>query len=186
MQLFLAKQKNSIVIYRGYSATRIQSPRVGSIQFQLPQRVNPRIRSPRMSHQRCILDIRSVRGVQRPRVKVRWQRIQSAPTRRIYTCAVGRIIISFTSTSAGCSIANTIARAIASGGIASLSRDAASWAFTSGFVAPSVKFVRTKPGEMIVTRSLSPASWRKPSEMRARRTSCRNRPTGSVQSYVLL
>ena len=28
-----------------------------------------------------------------------------------------------------------------------------------------VKFVRTKPGEMIVTRSLSPASWRKPSEM---------------------
>ena len=29
----------------------------------------------------------------------------------------------------------------------------------------SAKFVRTKPGEMIVTRSLSPASWRKPSEM---------------------
>ena len=58
--------------------------------------------------------------------------------------------------------------------------------FHRGFVTPSVKFVRTKPGEMIVTRSLSPASWRKPSEMRARRTSCRNRPTGSVQSYVLL
>jgi len=80
-------------------------------------------------------------------------------------CAVGRITISFTSTSAGCSIANAIARAIASGDIANLSRDAASWAFTSRFVTPSVKFVRTKPGEMIVTRSLSPASWRKPSQM---------------------
>ena len=32
-----------------------------------------------------------------------------------YPCAVGRTIISFTSTSAGCSIANAIARAIASG-----------------------------------------------------------------------
>jgi len=29
----------------------------------------------------------------------------------------------------------------------------------------SVKFVFTKPGEMIVTRNLSPASWRKPSEI---------------------
>jgi hypothetical protein len=37
--------------------------------------------------------------------------------------------------------------------------------FTSGFVTPSAKSVRTKPGEIIVTRSLSPASWRKPSEM---------------------
>jgi hypothetical protein len=27
----------------------------------------------------------------------------------------------------------------------------------------SAKSVRTKPGEMIVTRNLSPASWRKPS-----------------------
>jgi len=79
--------------------------------------------------------------------------------------AVGRTMISFTSTSAGCSIANAIARAIASGGIANLSRDSASLAFTSGFVTDSAKFVRTKPGEMIVTRSLSPASWRKPSEM---------------------
>lgn len=46
---------------------------------------------------------------------------------------MGRITISFTSTSADCSIANAIARAIASGGIANLSRDSASWAFTSGF-----------------------------------------------------
>jgi hypothetical protein len=79
--------------------------------------------------------------------------------KRSYPCAVGQIIISFTSRSAGCSIANAMARAIASGGIANLSRDSASWAFTSGFVTPSAKFVRTKPGEMIVTRSLSPASY---------------------------
>jgi hypothetical protein len=46
-----------------------------------------------------------------------------------------------------------IARAIASGGIANLSRDSASLAFSSGFVSESAKFVRTKPGEMIVTRS---------------------------------
>jgi len=82
-----------------------------------------------------------------------------------HACAVGRTTISFTSISAGCSIANAIARAIAAGGIANLSRAAASWAFTSGFVTPSAKFVWTKPGEMIVTRSLSPASCRKPSEM---------------------
>ena len=36
---------------------------------------------------------------------------------------------------------------------------------TSGLVTPSAKFVRVIPGEMMVTRSLSPASWRKPSEM---------------------
>ena len=35
-----------------------------------------------------------------------------------YPCAVGRMIISFTSTSVDCSIANAMARAIASGGIA--------------------------------------------------------------------
>src|ERR1700733_3453874 len=84
---------------------------------------------------------------------------------RSQICAVGRRVISFTSISAGCSIAKAIARAIASGGIANLSRDSASLDFTSGFVTESVKFVRTKPGEMIVTRSLSPASWRKPSEI---------------------
>jgi hypothetical protein len=69
---------------------------------------------------------------------------------------VGRTIISPTSTSAGCSIANAAARAIASGGMANLSRDSTSWVFTSGFVTASAKFVWTKPGEMIVTRSLSP------------------------------
>ena len=38
-------------------------------------------------------------------------------------------------------------------------------AFTAGLVTASTKSVRTKPGVMIVTLSLSPASWRKPSEM---------------------
>ena len=38
-------------------------------------------------------------------------------------------------------------------------------AFYFGSVMDSVKFVFTKPGEMIVTRNLSPASWRKPSEI---------------------
>jgi hypothetical protein len=77
---------------------------------------------------------------------------------------VGRITISFTSTSGGCSIANAIARAIASGGIANFSLEAVSCAFTSGFVTSSAKFVLTGPGEITVTRSLSPASWRNPSE----------------------
>jgi hypothetical protein len=58
-----------------------------------------------------------------------------------------------------------MARAIASAGIAKLSIDAAIWALTSGLFTDSAKFVWTKPGETIVTRSLSPASWRKPSEM---------------------
>jgi hypothetical protein len=47
-----------------------------------------------------------------------------------YFCAVGRTTISFTSTSDGCSIANAIARAIASAGIAKVSRDCSSWALT--------------------------------------------------------
>lgn len=38
-------------------------------------------------------------------------------------------------------------------------------AFYFGLVMDSVKFVFTKPGEIIVTRNLSPASWRKPSEI---------------------
>ena len=67
--------------------------------------------------------------------------------------------------SAGCSIANAIARAIASGPIAISPIVPRILAFTSGLVMDSAKSVRTKPGEMIVTRSLSPASWRKPSEM---------------------
>jgi hypothetical protein len=46
-----------------------------------------------------------------------------------------------------------------------LVRDSPSWPFTSGFGTCSAKSVRVKPGEMIVTRSLSPASWRKLSEM---------------------
>lgn len=86
------------------------------------------------------------------------------PGRR-HPCAVGRTTTSPTSTSAGCSIAKAIARAIASGGIATLSRKASSWLFTSGLVTASTKSLWTKPGETIVTRSLSPASWRKPSEM---------------------
>lgn len=79
---------------------------------------------------------------------------------------MGRIIISFASTSAGGSIANAMARAITSGGIAILSpREAVGYAFASAFAMVSTKGVLTKPTEMIVTRSLSPASWRKPSEM---------------------
>ena len=35
-------------------------------------------------------------------------------------------------------------------------REAVSWAVTSGLVTASAKFVRTKPGEMMVTRCLSP------------------------------
>jgi hypothetical protein len=80
-------------------------------------------------------------------------------------CAVGRTIISPTSTSAGCSIANAIARAIAAGGIANFSMDAEICAFTFSFVMDSAKFVRVKPGETTVTRSLSPASCRKPSKI---------------------
>src|SRR6266852_9872143 len=64
--------------------------------------------------------------------------------REVYPCGVtpaqlGRISISFTSISAGCSIAKAMAGAIPSGGIANLSRDSASWAFTSGLVTPSAK-----------------------------------------------
>jgi len=43
-----------------------------------------------------------------------------------------------------------MARAIASAGIAILSRAAASWAFTSAFAMVSTKGVLTKPGEIIV------------------------------------
>jgi hypothetical protein len=35
----------------------------------------------------------------------------------------------------------------------------------SGFVIESAKSVFTKPGDIQVTRSLSPASWRNPSDM---------------------
>jgi hypothetical protein len=56
-------------------------------------------------------------------------------------------------------------RAIASDGIANLSRAPSSRAFTSGLVTPSAKFARTNPGEMIVTRTFSPASMRNPSEI---------------------
>jgi hypothetical protein len=49
-----------------------------------------------------------------------------------YVCAVGRMTISLTSTSAGCSMANAIARAIAAGGIAIFSIRSAIWAVTPG------------------------------------------------------
>jgi len=57
-----------------------------------------------------------------------------------------------------------MARAMASGSIASVSRDVASRAFTLGFGTESMKSVRMKPGETVVTRKESPASWRRPSE----------------------
>src|ERR1700761_9239780 len=81
----------------------------------------------------------------------------------IQACAVGRTIISPTSTLAGCSIANAMARAIAAGGIPIFSDRSTIWALTAGFVMESARFVWTNPGETPVTRSLSPASCRKAS-----------------------
>src|SRR6266581_4501569 len=69
---------------------------------------------------------------------------------RSQPCAVGRTIISPTSTLAGCSIANAMARAIAAAGIAKLSIEAVIWARTLGLFTDSAKFVWTKPGETIV------------------------------------
>ena len=57
-------------------------------------------------------------------------------------------MISLTSTSAGCSMAKAMARAIASGGIAMLSRAFRTAPSPSDFFTPSAKFVRTKPGEI--------------------------------------
>jgi hypothetical protein len=48
-------------------------------------------------------------------------------------------------------------RATASGEIAILSIPATIWAFISGFVMESARLLLTKPSEMTVTRSLSPA-----------------------------
>src|ERR1700704_4932660 len=56
--------------------------------------------------------------------------------------------ISFTSTSAGCSMANAIARATAAGGIAIFSIRSAIWALTPGFVMESARLVWTNPGEI--------------------------------------
>src|SRR5580693_3358480 len=61
-----------------------------------------------------------LRTVPRYELRVRCAAIEAAW--KAYACAVGRMTISFTSTSAGCSIANAMPRAIASGGIAILSR----------------------------------------------------------------
>jgi hypothetical protein len=80
----------------------------------------------------------------------------------VYPCAVGRTTISPTSTSEGCSMANAIALATAAGGIAIFSIDARIYDRISGFVMDDARSVLTKPGEIVVTRSLSPASWRGP------------------------
>ena len=82
---------------------------------------------------------------------------------RYQACAAGRTTISFTSTSDGCSIANATARAIASGGIAIRSRAARISARAAGSVTPSAKPVAIIPGLTVVTRSVSPASCRRPS-----------------------
>ena len=82
-----------------------------------------------------------------------------------YACAVGRMTIWFTSTSAGCSMAKAIARAIAAGEIAIFSIRSTIWALTPGSLMEVVRFVCTNPGEMPVTRSLAPASCRKVSVM---------------------
>lgn len=58
-----------------------------------------------------------------------------------------------------------MARAIATDGIAILSLWSIMWDLTSGFVIESASFVLMNPGEMPVTHSLSPVSWRKPSVM---------------------
>lgn len=59
-----------------------------------------------------------------------------------HACAVDRMTISLTSTSAGCPIANAIAFATTSGAIANVSMEAASCALTSEFVTVSAKLVR--------------------------------------------
>ena len=53
-----------------------------------------------------------------------------------------------------------LARAIAAGGIPIFSDRSTIWALTPGLVMESARFVWTNPGEMPVTRSLSPASCR--------------------------
>ena len=62
-------------------------------------------------------------------------------------------------------MAKAIARAITRGGSAKVSREVMSWARTSGFETVSTNPVCTKPGEMMVTLRLGPASLRNPSEM---------------------
>jgi len=61
------------------------------------------------------------------------------------------LVIALATTSAGCSMANAIARAIAAGGIAIFSIRSTIWAFTAGFVMEFVRFVWTNPGETLVT-----------------------------------
>lgn len=63
-------------------------------------------------------------------------------------------------------MAKVMVRATASGGIAILAIMSRIWALTSEFDMGSAKSVRTKPGETTVTRRLSPASCRRPSEIR--------------------
>ena len=77
---------------------------------------------------------------------------------------MGRTTISFTSTSLGCSTANAIARAMADAGIA-IVRYSTMRVLRSGSEIVSASSDPTALGEMVVTRSLSPASWRSPSEM---------------------
>ena len=58
-----------------------------------------------------------------------------------------------------------MARAISPGEIAIFSIVLTICAFIFGFLMESAKSVLTNPDVMIVTRSLSPAFWRKPSEI---------------------
>ena len=80
------------------------------------------------------------------------------------SCDTGRITISLTSTSGGCSIANAIARAMASGGTAIASRCFSSCSRTSASLTVCTNCVATNPGETTETRKFGPASLRSPSE----------------------
>ena len=93
-------------------------------------------------------------------------RVLYARKRPRYVWAVGRTTISLTSTSAGCSIAKAMARAIAAAGIADrrrASRDllARRRDWRRGCASRCAR----SPGEMVVTRTVSSASWRSPSEI---------------------
>jgi hypothetical protein len=57
-------------------------------------------------------------------------------------------------------MASAIARAIAAGGIAIFSIHSTIWVLKAGSVMEVARFVWTNPDEILVTRSLSPASCR--------------------------
>jgi hypothetical protein len=91
--------------------------------------------------------------------------IEDSADANMHPCAVGRMTTSFTSTSAGCSMANAIVRAIVAGGIAIFSIRSPIWALTPGSVMEFARFVWTNPGEMLVTRNLGFRQFSPPGEV---------------------